>query len=120
MENVTITFNTILQLFGALAVVGGGVKIIIGMFAPYRAIKAEIEKIMSFLAKDKQRLEDGEERMEDLSKRIDKINDGLSVLGLAVSEMINHQVTGNDTEELKKHQKTLNEYFYKRKEVDNG
>ena len=45
MDNITITFNTILQLFGAIAVIGGGIKILVGMFNPFRDLKAEVEKI---------------------------------------------------------------------------
>ena len=115
MENITVTFNTMLQLFGAIAVIGGGIKIIVSLFSPFRDLKTEMEKIMGFLAKDKERLDEGEDRMDNLGERMDRIDEALSVLGLAVSEMINHQVTGNDAEELKKQQKKLNEYFYNKK-----
>ena len=116
MENVTITFNTLLQLFGAVAVVGGGLKIIISMFNPFRELKAEVNNIKGFLEDEKKRLKDGDKKMDYLDKRMDKMDEALSVLGLSMSEMINHMLTGNDEEALREQQRKLNEYFYKGKE----
>jgi predicted nuclease with TOPRIM domain len=118
MDNITITFNTILQLFGAIAVVGGGVKILVGMFSPFRELKAEIESIKDKLHNDNERLKKGDIKLEEIDKRLDAQDEALAMLGLSLSELMNHMLTGNDTDALKKRQKELNRYFYKRKEKE--
>lgn len=116
MDNVTITFNTILQLFGAIAVVGGGVKIIISMFNPFKELKAEVERLKGKASGIDGRLKDGDNKMHELDAKIDRLDEGMSIIGLAMCEMINHTVTGNDVDELKEQQKKLNEFFYIGKE----
>jgi predicted nuclease with TOPRIM domain len=118
MDNITVTFNTILQLFGAIAVVGGGVKILVNLFNPFRNLKAEVEAIRGFLDRDNQRLKEGDKRMKELDEKIDKLDDAMSEVGLAMSELMEHMISGNDVDELRKRQKRLNEYFYKGKEKE--
>ena len=120
MDNITITFNTILQLFGAIAVIGGGVKILVGMFNPFRELKSEVDKMREKLHNDDERLLKGDKRLEEIDKRLDAQDEALAMLGLSLSELMNHMLTGNDADALKKRQEELNLYFYKRKEKDNG
>lgn len=116
MENVTITFNTILQLFGAVAVVGGGVKVLVSLFNPFRELKSQVDFVKGKLANDYERLERGDEKMKELDEKIDKLDEGMSLIGMSVSEMINHMATGNDIEELKRRKKELDSFFYNGKE----
>ena len=107
-----ISFNDLLQLFGMIAIIGGGMKYLVSLLDPFRKLKSEVGAIKDYLTKDKQRLDEGDEKMKAIDKKIEKQDKALAVIGLAVSEMINHQITGNDVSALKERQRELDEFFY--------
>lgn len=105
MENIEITYNTILQFFGAIAVIGGGVKLIITALNPYKEITAKLKKHEDNLEKEKKRLDDVDESLE-------RIEEEQKIQGKALMVLINHLITGNDTEKLKKtYQDLVNHYI---------
>ena len=87
MENIEITFNTILQLFGAIAVLGGGIKIIISALSPYRDLKERMKK--------------AESKTQGVEQALNRIEDAQKIQGRALMELLNHMITGNDIEALK-------------------
>lgn len=107
-----ISINDLLQLFGMIAIIGGGMKYLVSLLDPFRKLKSEVGAIKDYLTKDKQRLDEGDEKMKAIDKKIERQDKALAVIGLAVSEMINHQITGNDVDALKKRQSELDEFFY--------
>ena len=107
-----ISINDLLQLFGMIAIIGGGMKYLVSLLDPFRKLKSEVGAIKDYLTKDKQRLDEGDEKMKAIDKKIERQDKALAVIGLAVSEMINHQITGNDVSALKERQRELDEFFY--------
>ena len=107
-----ISINDLLQLFGMIAIIGGGMKYLVSLLDPFRKLKSEVGAIKDYLTKDKQRLDEGDEKMKAIDRKIERQDKALAVIGLAVSEMINHQITGNDVDALKKRQSELDEFFY--------
>ena len=107
-----ISINDLLQLFGMIAIIGGGMKYLVSLLDPFRKLKSEVGAIKDYLTKDKQRLDEGDEKMKSIDKKIERQDKALAVIGLAVSEMINHQITGNDVSALKERQRELDEFFY--------
>ena len=87
MENIEITFNTILQLFGAIAVLGGGIKIIISALSPYKDLRERMKK--------------AESKAGEIDSALKRIEDSQKVQGKALMELLNHTITGNDVEALK-------------------
>ena len=87
MENIEITFNTILQLFGAIAVLGGGIKIIISALSPYRDLKERMKKT--------------ESKTQGVEQALNRIEDAQKIQGRALMDLLNHMITGNDIEALK-------------------
>ncbi len=87
MENIEITFNTILQLFGAIAVLGGGIKIIISALSPYKDLRERMKK--------------SESKAGEIDSALKRIEDSQKVQGKALMELLNHTITGNDVEALK-------------------
>lgn len=87
MENIEITFNTILQLFGAIAVLGGGIKIIVSALSPYRDLKERMKK--------------AESKTQGVEQALNRIEDAQKIQGRALMELLNHLITGNDIEALK-------------------
>jgi len=105
MENIEITYNTILQIFGAVAVIGGGIKILISALNPFKEVTAKLKKHEDLLSKDKSKL-------EELDESLDRIETEQKVQGKALMVLINHLVTGNDKEKLKKvYQDMVNHYI---------
>lgn len=98
MENIEITFTTILAFFGALAVVGGGVKIIVSALNPFKEVKAKVKK--------------HDEKFAELDDSLGRIEKEQKVQGKALMVLINHLVTGNDVDKLKKvYQDMVNHYI---------
>lgn len=87
MENIEITFNTILQLFGAIAVLGGGIKIIVSALSPYKDLRERMKK--------------SESKAGEIDSALKRIEDSQKVQGKALMELLNHTITGNDVEALK-------------------
>ena len=97
MENIEITFNTILQLFGAIAVLGGGIKIIISAVSPYKDLKERMRK--------------AESKMGEVSSALNRIEESQKIQGKALMELLNHTITGNDIEALKERYDELVEHY---------
>lgn len=97
MENIEITYNTILQIFGAIAVIGGGIKIIITAFSPYKELKAKVKKQA--------------ERIEGVESALKRIEESQRVQGRALMELLNHIITGNDIDKLKERHDALVEHY---------
>lgn len=105
MENIEITYNTILQFFGVIAVIGGGIKVIISALNPFKEATAKLKKHDELFANDKKKL-------DELDKSLDKIAEEQKIQGKALMVLINHIVTGNDTDKLKKtYQDMVNHYI---------
>lgn len=97
MENIEITFNTILQLFGAIAVLGGGIKIIVSAISPYRDLKERMKK--------------AETKSEGIDQSLKRIEDAQKIQGKALMELLNHIITGNDIDALKEKYDELVEHY---------
>lgn len=97
MENIEITFNTILQLFGAIAVLGGGIKIIVSAISPYRDLKERMKK--------------AETKEEGIDQSLKRIEDAQKIQGKALMELLNHIITGNDVDALKEKYDELVEHY---------
>lgn len=53
-----------------------------------------------------------ENHLNSIDGAVSKIDEGVTVLGKALNELLRHEITGNDVEALKKQQTRLNDYFY--------
>lgn len=97
MENIEITYNTILQLFGAIAVIGGGIKIIITAFSPYKDLKEKVKKQA--------------EKIKGVESSLERIEESQRVQGKALMELLNHIITGNDIDKLKERHDELVDHY---------
>lgn len=105
MENIEITYNTILQFFGVIAVIGGGIKVIISALNPFKEVTAKLRKHDELFDNDKKKL-------DELDKSLGRIAEEQKIQGKALMVLINHIVTGNDTDKLKKtYQDMVNHYI---------
>ena len=104
MEQIMITVDTVLQFFGAVAVVGGGVKIIISAFSPYREMKEKLKKHDGLFDKDNKRINGIEESLE-------RIEESQKLQGRAIMELLNHVITGNHMDKLEKRYGDLMDHY---------
>lgn len=98
MENIEITYNTILQIFGAIAVIGGGIKIILTALSPYKDLKDKVKKQA--------------EKIKGVESALERIEESQRVQGKALMELLNHIITGNDIDKLKdRHDELVDHYI---------
>lgn len=94
MEHLTITFQTILAFFGAVAIIGGGLKIIIEMTSPFKIMKRRLDK-------DDIKLDSDYKRFESIEKNYKELRDTLNANSKLLIQIADHLITGNDVEKLK-------------------
>lgn len=94
MNDIQVTFQTILAFFGALAVIAGGVKVIAQMFSPFKELRARVgvcEKRLddhdTYLKSDREAIAD----IKNLSRENLRVNIAL----------LNHFIDGNGIEKMK-------------------
>ena len=94
MNDIQVTFQTILAFFGALAVIAGGVKVIAQMFSPFKELRGRVgvcEKRLdehdAYLKNDKDAITD----IKDLSRENLRVNIAL----------LNHFIDGNGIDKMK-------------------
>lgn len=94
MEHIQITIETILAFFGAIAVIAGGIKVIIQFLTPFKALKQRI-------ASCEKRLDDCEGHLNNDYNAIAEIK-SLSKENLRVNiALLNHFIDGNGIEKMK-------------------
>lgn len=97
MENIEITYNTILQIFGAIAVIGGGIKIILTALSPYKDLKDKVKRQA--------------EKIKGVESTLERIEESQRVQGKALMELLNHIITGNDIDKLKERHDDLVDHY---------
>lgn len=101
----SITIEQIIEFVAGAIILFQFGKWLVSFANPIVEIRKRVDKHDEFFANDK-------EKIDELTDKIDHLDDGLSVLGMALAELINHTVTGNDIDELKKQQKEITNFFY--------
>ena len=102
----SITVDQIIEFVAGAIILFQFGKWLISFANPIVEIRKRVDKHDEFFANDK-------EKIDEVTEKIDHLDDGLSVLGMALAELINHTVTGNDIDELKKQQKEITKFFFK-------
>lgn len=104
MENITTTATTILAVVGGLLVLMNFVDKIASWVKPSKDKDKSID----------QRLAEHERMLTADKKRIDGIENGTNILIKANLALINHEITGNGIENLKKTRDSLQDYLIDR------
>lgn len=97
MEELSITWQTVLAFCGGVAVIAGAVKIVWNAFSPQRELKKRVDKHDTILDKDNNRLK--------------SIEDGQKVQCQALMCIMQHMIDGNDINNLKKVRNEINTYL---------
>ena len=97
MEELSITWQTILAFCGGVAVIGGALKLVWSAFSPQREVKKRLDKHDTILDRD--------------NKRLQSIEDGQKVQCKALMCMMQHMIDGNDIANLKDVRNEINTYL---------
>lgn len=95
-----------LALLGGIAIIVNGLKGVEWILSPFTATKTRLGEHDKMLANDKRRLDEFEREQSELQ-------DQVAVIGLAMAELFNHILTGNDADKLKEQQENLLKTFIK-------
>lgn len=95
-----------LALLGGIAILVNGLKGVEWILSPFTETKQKLGEHDKMLANDKRRLDEIEDEQTELQEQV-------AVIGLAMAELINHILTGNDTQKLKEQQDNLLKTFIK-------
>lgn len=103
-----ISVKQIIEAIALLIVVFQFGKWLVSFANPIVDLKKRLDKHDQFFANDK-------EKITGLTETVRHTDEGLAVVGIALAELINHTVTGNDIDELKKQQKEITRFFFTEK-----
>lgn len=95
-----------LAILGGIAILVNGLKGVEWMLSPFTATKTRLREHEEMLRNDKQRLDDMEQWQDEMQEQV-------ACIGLAMAELMNHIITGNDTDKLKEQQENLLKTFIK-------
>lgn len=95
-----------LALLGGIAVLANGLKGVGFILSPIANIKERLKEQEEMISSDERRLDKVEKEQGELHEQV-------AVIGLAIAELFNHILTGNDTDKLKEQQDKLISTFIK-------
>ena len=95
-----------LALLGGIAVLANGLKGMGFILSPIANIKERLREQEEMISSDERRLDKVEKEQGELHEQV-------AVIGLAIAELFNHIMTGNDTDKLKEQQDKLISTFIK-------
>ena len=102
-----------LALLGGVAVLVNGLKSLGWLVSPVTNLKMELAEQEKMIETQRQRLKEGDARFQKQEAEMQEIKSQVSVIGIALAELINHTITGNDTDKLKEQQDNLLKAFMK-------
>ena len=109
MGSIEITWQTLINFFAGCIVVFEFAKWIISFGNPFVELKKRLDAHDKLFSSNK-------EHLQKIDEAVSRIDDGVTVLGKALNELLRHEISGNDVAELKAQQKNLNDYFYGEKD----
>lgn len=97
MLDAAMTLNDFLYMCGAIATIWGACKVLKEIKKPNDDLKSTIKKHEGLL--------------DENEKKIKEIDDGQKIICRSILVMINHELTGNDVDNMKKMRDELRDYL---------
>lgn len=88
-----LTFEAILEFFGIVAIIGGGLKIILSATAPFKSIKERLTGV-------EMKLDNDNKRFKEIEKNYKELKDMLNANSKLLIKLADHVLHGNHTDEL--------------------
>lgn len=96
-DQIVIFFNTLLKLAGSIAVIYGGVNVIIKIFTPYKKLNDTVE--------------DHTDVIQSYDKRLEYLEDANKLSLRCMLSLIDHQITGNGVNSMSAVRKDIEEFL---------
>lgn len=103
-HDLSVTFQTILAIFGAITAIVAGVSAVAKMFSPFKELKARVDAHDESLKAGNRKFETLESELAAQGKMQREICKSLIVI-------MNHEVTGNSIDKLKAQQEELQKFL---------
>ncbi|GHU83050.1 hypothetical protein FACS1894196_2320 [Clostridia bacterium] len=99
-ENLQITWETLLAVCGGIAVVASGARGIVRLFNPFHDLRGQVNRHTVLLERD--------------NRRIAREEESTKVIMRAMFALLNHEITGNSVDELKRARDTIQAHLAER------
>ena len=96
-HDLMITMQTMLSIFGGLAIIVAGIGSITKMFSPFKELKMKVDE--------------HETALTDMKKELDKQSGMQREICKSLVVMMNHEITGNNIDKLKQQQEDLQKFL---------
>lgn len=103
-HDLYITFQTVLSLFGALAIIVAGISSITKMLSPFKDLQKQVSDHSDALERGKDRFQRMDDAIEAQNKMQREVCKSLIVI-------MNHEITGNNIDKLKSQQEELQQFL---------
>lgn len=103
-ESIVITYETILWILGGIITIGGATAVISRWLAPFRKMKEEISSLREEVATLRGYQNGDHDRLKDVETGNEKICK-------CVLAIINHELTGNSVDGMKKARDEMQDYL---------
>lgn len=94
MDVSNLSFEAILEFFGAVAIIGGGLKIILEATKPFKAIEKHLDET-------DMKLDNDNKRFKEIERGQKEIKETVTAQSKLLIQIADHLITGNDTDKLK-------------------
>ena len=102
--DLSITFQTLLAIFGAITAIVAGISAISKMFSPFKELKKQVDA-------HERRLQRGDEKFDALEEMLLKQSAMQREICKSLIVIMNHEITGNGVEKLKAQQDELQRFL---------
>lgn len=103
MDLAHLSFEAILEFFGVVAIIGGGLKIIFEATKPFKALNKRMNDMDMKLDNDNKRFKELEQGQKELKNTV-------NAQSKLLIQIADHLITGNDVDKLKKKRDELVEH----------
>lgn len=104
MNELVITIQTILAIFGGITCIVGGLSAIAKLFSPFKNLCKEVED-------HNEQLKDGDKKMDRLDTAITQIEETDKIICKSLLVLLNHEITGNSIDKLKEQRDALEDFL---------
>lgn len=103
-EAIVQTVQVLLALFGAIACIAGGVTALAKLFAPLKQLRKQV-------ADQETKIDDAIEEHAEFRASLELVNSTQKMLCLSMFDLLEHEISGNHVDRMKKTRDRLNEFI---------
>ena len=117
MENIDVVIKAVLAICGVIVTIGGATAVISRWLSPYKTLKKKVDE-----KADKSEIETLKDELERLKRyqtedhdRLKGVEKGNNEICKCMLSLIDHELTGNSIDKLRKSKEEMQNYLIERK-----